>query len=61
MREPDYYIEGDCEYCNGSGNKIGYQNDILECEICHGCGCKVDLTLKSKWEEDFFSSRTSKS
>jgi len=29
---------GGCPFCNSSGKKLLYQNDITECEICEGEG-----------------------
>lgn len=57
MREPDYYIDGECEYCVGTGYGSGCNSwgDPLPCDLCDGTGRKVDLHLKDFWDEEYFS------
>lgn len=43
-----------CEYCNGSGMKLGYENVILDCKHCKGSGqqpLKIVVDLEAKVSE----------
>lgn len=58
MREPDYYLEGECTDCKGSGIggfAPGTLDDVLRCQWCDGSGYKIDQDKYKAWEEEYFS------
>ncbi len=39
-----------CEYCGGSGMKVGYENSLSDCKHCQGTGYKEGIIEQQKIE-----------